>query len=110
MTTEKEIQDAIISYITIIGGHTIRTNSGVVRIENEDGSSRFFRGAEKGTSDLTACLPGGRFAAIEVKRPGKKPTSDQLLYLEKIAEIGGFAGWYDDLLDFEAAYKRMSEK
>jgi hypothetical protein len=36
---------------------------------------------EKGIADIIACSPEGRFWAIEVKKPGGKPSSDQISFL-----------------------------
>lgn len=51
---------------------------------------------KRGTPDILACV-NGRFVAIEVKRPGCKPTPLQLLTLERIRERGGLAIWADNL-------------
>lgn len=39
----------------------------------------------------------GRFFAIEVKVPGKKPTPAQYKFLERIEDAGGLAFWVDSL-------------
>jgi len=61
----------------------------------------------KGFPDLFGILPGvygssqfnggGRFLAIEVKLPGKKPTVLQMTILKRISKHGGFAFWTDSL-------------
>jgi Holliday junction resolvase len=43
-----------------------------------------------GTPDIIGCCEG-RFFALEVKQPGKRPTPIQSLRLEAIAEAGGIA-------------------
>ena len=52
--------------------------------------------SRNGTPDLLCCFKG-RFIAIEVKRPGEKPTELQNAKLEKIREAGGVAVWVDSL-------------
>ena len=52
--------------------------------------------SRNGTPDLLCCYKG-RFIAIEVKRPGEKPTVLQNAKLEKIREAGGVAVWVDSL-------------
>jgi hypothetical protein len=47
-----------------------------------------------GVPDIIACF-NGRFVAIEVKRPGKKPTPLQIRRLLEIERAGGFALWGD---------------
>jgi hypothetical protein len=44
---------------------------------------------EKGISDIIACSPTGRFWAVEVKAPGKKPTEEQLDFLARVNAAGG---------------------
>jgi len=38
----------------------------------------------KGVSDIIGCSPRGMFVAIEVKRPGQKPTKEQSQFLDQI--------------------------
>lgn len=52
---------------------------------------------EKGISDIIGCLKDGRFLAIEVKRPGAKPSADQNAFLEKVRDRNGVAFWTDSL-------------
>lgn len=42
-----------------------------------------------GLPDLIACLPGGRFAGIEVKQPGQKPSARQEFVHRMIRRSGG---------------------
>ena len=44
---------------------------------------------EKGISDIIGCLPDGRFLAIEVKRPGNKPSIEQADFLARVNAMGG---------------------
>lgn len=45
-----------------------------------------------GSADLIGMLaPQGRFLALEVKRPGEKPTKEQELFLELVRKSGGVA-------------------
>lgn len=49
-------------------------------------------GLSVGSSDLVGVLsPHGRFIALEVKRPGSKPTKEQQQWLALIRTMGGFA-------------------
>lgn len=47
-----------------------------------------------GVPDIIACLDG-HFIAVEVKRPGKKPTAIQLRRIEEIEKTMGRAFWGD---------------
>src|SRR5438045_1951886 len=43
---------------------------------------------EKGISDIIACSPVGQFTAIEVKKPGGRPSPDQLAFIESVVKNG----------------------
>jgi len=46
----------------------------------------------KGIADILGVLPpDGKFLAIEVKRPGRKPTERQRQFLEQVEAAGGIA-------------------
>lgn len=83
----------------------LRINAGSIRT-----GSRWVKLAPAGVSDLLLCvavrltrerLSGdgthtvataprlGRFCALEVKRPGQKPTDKQQAWLDRVAELGG---------------------
>lgn len=68
------------------------------------------RGAERyglapGASDLIGIGPGGRFFALEVKAPGKKPTGDQIRFMELVKKFGGYSGWCDSVESAERCYQ-----
>ena len=44
-----------------------------------------------GLPDICGQLTTGEFLGIEVKMPGKKPTEDQLYFIDMINKNGGFA-------------------
>lgn len=73
---EKTIQVAIIKWLKGHGAYVLNVHG-----------SRYM---PKGTPDLLACV-GGVFVAIEVKRPGEKPTELQQYRLERIEAAGGIA-------------------
>lgn len=89
--TEMALVRAIQEYLALAGCLAIRVNSGAVPIVNENGR-RFYRGAPAGTADILACLPGGKFLAIEAKRPGRKATPKQEAFLQSVRAAGGIAG------------------
>lgn len=45
-----------------------------------------------GSSDIVGLRKDGRFIAIEVKVPGKKPTADQIKFINSVQRFGGNAG------------------
>lgn len=95
---ERDIQRAILEYLKLAGVVAVRVNSGATKV-----GDRYIRfNGTPGCSDILACLPDGRFAAIEVKRPGGKPTPEQISFIESIQQCHGFA-WVvqsvDDIRD-----------
>jgi hypothetical protein len=70
------------------GAVLFRNNRGMFRLINRDGFVR--AGLEaKGSSDLIGWMPDGRFLAVEVKLPNKKPSKDQLSFLAAVNAAGG---------------------
>lgn len=93
MAKEQDIQTSIMNYISSIGGLPIKFNNiGIY--------------AKAGVSDILACIKG-RFVAIEVKRPGKKPTGLQKQFIDAINLIGGIAFWADNLDDVKEKLKGL---
>ena len=79
-------------HIVDIGCLVIRVNSG------SRGVIRFvywmMTGCKKqsaGVSDILGCTPQGRFLAVECKDTGKKPTPEQVQFLDGVRERGGLA-------------------
>ena len=67
------------------------------------------RGAEpvgKGYADLHGMLSGGRYFALEVKRPGETVTPEQMMFLEAVREGGGIAAV---VRGFEDAARALAE-
>lgn len=90
--TEMSIVNAIREYLEMVGCIAVRINAGAIVVPGEGKSRRLYRGAPAGTSDILGCLPGGRFFALEAKRPGMKPTNKQKAFLESVRAAGGIAG------------------
>lgn len=63
--------------------------------------------AKKGVSDILCCYKG-RFLAIEVKRPGEKPTPIQLLFIEGINKCGGIGFWATSVEDVKKELERRN--
>lgn len=85
--SEQEIQKSIIDYLRLKKYVVFKHHSTGFAIR--EGRFNAFRYGEKGISDIIACSPKGTFVAIEVKRPGKKATPEQLEFLEQIRNRGG---------------------
>ena len=93
MAKEQDIQTCIMNYISSIGGLPIKFNNMGIY-------------AKAGVSDILACVKG-RFVAIEVKRPGKKPTGLQKQFIDAVNLIGGVAFWADNLNDVKEKLKGL---
>lgn len=74
--TEKEITKQIRDLLTACRIHHTKIWQGMM--------------SEKGVSDIIACHEG-KYVAIEIKRPGRKPSKDQADFLERVKESGGVA-------------------
>jgi Holliday junction resolvase len=87
--TESAAQAAIIEYLQMVGAIAIRVNSGQRLIQNSDGTTHMFKGAEKGTSDVIA-LYHGVFLAVECKKNARaKRTPEQIEFINRVNEAGG---------------------
>ena len=93
---EVEIQRAILEWLKLNGIMAWRSNTGGAAFPNGRGGFQHVRFGFSGVSDIIGILRYppfdlGRFLAIEVKRPGNKPTLDQEAFLEGIRSNGGMA-------------------
>lgn len=86
--SESDIQRTILDYLALLRIPAWRNNSGAVAL-GEGKSRRYVRYGQKGSSDILGVLPpSGRLLAIEVKRPGNKPTEHQTAWLERMRAAG----------------------
>jgi len=72
---EQTIQANILKYLESIGAYSVKIISA----------------SRKGVPDITGCLPGGRFFAIEVKLGNAKATPLQQYNIDLIHSAGGIA-------------------
>jgi hypothetical protein len=100
---ESDILRSCLDLLRLRGVFAWRVNSGAVAGEY-NGRRRFvrFHGAP-GCADIIGILPGGRFLAVECKRPGNKPTPQQTAFLEAVRQQGGLALVVSDVRDLAAA-------
>jgi len=81
--TESALQRAILDALAHWPDcHAFRVNAG--------SPIKGFRGAPKGTADIIGIIKG-RFFALEVKLPKKKPSKHQVEFLRLIRSLGGIA-------------------
>ena len=88
MTSEHQLQTAILQLIRWRGGVATRVNSGSAIYKDNSGRMNVIRGAERGTSDILACYRG-RYMAIEVKFGRGKPSPAQLEFGTMVRDAGG---------------------
>lgn len=90
--TESAILSRVLIEASKLGATVWRNNTGALK----DINGRLIRyGLCVGSSDIIGIYKG-RFLAIEVKAPGKKPTKEQLNFIRVVNEKGGISFWIDD--------------
>lgn len=88
---ESAILASILHLLAVYRIYARRINVGMVPVAAAGGVAGFRRSTMSGISDVIGVLPGGRFLAIEVKRPGGKTTPQQEEFLERVNAAGGLA-------------------
>lgn len=100
---ESEVTSAVVGYLRASGYAPYRRN--VLQATAEyDGRVRTIRNGEPGQADWWFILKNGRHAEIEIKRPGEKPSAEQLLWLCNININKGYAFWVDELNQLTLGY------
>jgi len=107
---EKDIQNRILDRLKFVkNGFFWRENSGLIQQEYK-GKKRVWRSGLKGISDIMGVY-NGIGVAIEVKRPGRKPSAYQTAFQARYREAGGIAFICDDdrnvVKDLEANYRSL---
>lgn len=106
--TESQLVRAILDYLHARGCWAERRNSRVLMLPGKGGRLRPVRfGGMQGASDIIAIGLQGRFWAIEVKRPGQRPTPVQTWYLSEILRYGGLAMIATSVQDVADALERQ---
>lgn len=85
---ETQVLRACLDYLSYRGIFHWRANQGAIPLPG--GGFRRFVGM-KGISDILGVLPGGRFLAIECKRPGGRESPSQVEFQERVVSLGGVA-------------------
>lgn len=83
------------------------------RIRNEYGGEvvKVHGGASQlsGTPDLLACVRG-RFVAVELKQPGKRPTALQMKRLRDWQSAGALVGWVTTEVELDALLEHVGDR
>lgn len=83
---ETECQKQILEYLQLRGVFAWRNNTGVMKA-----GRRFVRFGLKGSGDILAVLPNGRFLSIEVKSNGEPISKDQTEFMDGIRRVNACA-------------------
>jgi len=123
--TEHDIQNNIRLSLAKLNIYTERINAGRFyggKVIAHDGKRMVLEnptqvmGALPGTSDLIGFRPlqitqemvgkiVAQFIAIEVKKPGERPRSNQIAYLDMVNKRGGIGIWSDNATKVEDKFK-----
>ena len=94
--TESSIQKRVrLALCAIPGCIMFRNNVGMAKYHDGTALRTVAYGLCKGSSDLIGWTIVGDYAvftAVEVKRPGKKPTEEQANFINRVIAAGGIAG------------------
>lgn len=108
-TTEKQIQDLMIDYLRLQHKTYVwRQNAGSMFVDSPTGRHGFRASSAKGISDIIGVWHGIPLA-IEVKRPGNKPTELQWEFLKRFQEAGGLSIVAYSLNGLKNALKTVEE-
>jgi len=104
---EKSIQNDIIAYLVRCGYLVWRNNQGAMFGEHKGKKWAVKFSTMEGISDLQGIIPPLKFYSalhqhgvplfIEVKRPGKKPSKKQNIFLSAARKYGAIAFWADSV-------------
>ena len=97
---EKHIQKSILDLLKLYG--FMAWNNNTTGIKKPNGS--YIPSGNVGASDIFA-IKGGMFHAIEVKKPGCKPTVPQMNFLKKVNDKGCIGIWMDNPMAIEVLDK-----
>ena len=102
---ERDVQRAVLALLHIHPkvSFAFRQNSG--QMQRGDRKVRF---AFKGCSDVLGMLTDGRFLAVEIKRPGGKPTPAQQAFIDNVNRHGGLGLVVSSVQEIDEALKKPS--
>lgn len=104
---EKDIQKTILDWLKYQSETFVwRQNSGGMYTDSPTGRHGFKTASVDGISDIMGVYKGYPLA-IEVKRPGKKPTESQMAFLCQFRDAGGIAIVATSIENVEAAFKNL---
>jgi hypothetical protein len=97
---ESEVQANGIAVLESLGCIAHRRNTGAMTLPATDRwARRFIKFSEKGAADVWIVLPSGAHGECEIKRPGGRPTLDQVLWLMRHNGHGSAVAWWSDSVE-----------
>ena len=102
--TETDLVAQVLAYLKLHRIFAWRNSVGAVSGEYQ-GKPRFVRFGLKGSSDVFAVLPGGRFLVVETKSLRGKLTLEQQWFLDAVRGAGGLAFCVKSLAELEQALR-----
>lgn len=109
ITSEADLYAPVLKLLSKRGARAFRNHVGLSAHGNtSSGQNRYVRsGLCPGSSDIIGWTRDGRFLAIELKRPGWKPTKKWLAgmqpkFLKAVADAGGVSGVITSVDEAEA--------
>jgi len=89
-TRETDLVNACLQLLKLRGVFAWRQNTAGIRRRDRAGREFWAAPALRGVADILAVAPGsGKLVALEVKRPGGKPTAEQVAFLDSVNVAGG---------------------
>lgn len=86
-----------------VGARLFRNNVGL--FDTADGR-KIRTGLCVGSADLIGWTATGRFLAVEVKRPGERPTKEQARFLQSVSDAGGVGVLAHSVTEFSARMQK----
>jgi len=103
--SESALVAQVLQYLNYRGHYAWRQNTGGARSSHTDKFGRtsfyFTRFGFPGISDILGITSDGRFLAVECKHGYKKPTEDQLRFINEVRKRGGIGLIAYQLTDVE---------
>jgi hypothetical protein len=94
---EADVVKAVVDYVNTLPGFWIwRRNVGAMS-GTHNGKTRFIRFGKKGMADWEGIGPKGVHLEIEIKQPGKLPTSEQIAWMQDCQSKGAIAFYCDSI-------------
>ena len=108
--SEADVTRACLDVFKMFGLDMQRQNTGGAYYPDGNGGQRYVQFGEVGNCDWTGMHPrDGRRIDVEIKRPGERPTPDQLARMLSINAKGGVALWVWDARQLLHALGRVLE-